>query len=501
MSNQLNFIDLFCGIGGFHQALLKINKEEKEKVKMIKKKGLKYTPKKFVCVLASDNNKACQMSYRENYMNDKFIKSHNNNFKYKFNEDICELSNTISESGDQFDINNGPVPKFDIICGGFPCQPFSNSGKKMAFEDTRGTLFHDIMTLAKSYQPRFMFLENVKHIKKVSNGQVYQTILNCLKDEGYMVYVNEISPHQLGIPQQRERVIFSCIKKNVWLNASQDHTEEKMIELFGTEMNLGITETSPELSRVINSKGLDEDDSGYIKSDFKISSELEEVLNAWDEMIQVIDVGDKLSPTILAKDLNKEYFDTAIVDGQKVVKRQKIITEFKNKKGEVTQKITFGNPIVKSEFSEEYNKFPDWKKDLVFKNKPIYWKYKNKWDEWLDKHEDLINKKEIYAKLEWQAGPKKENDSIWNYFINMRQSGIRVKKTEYFPTLVAIVQTPIYGKEKRYITPRECARLQSFPDDFKCHPKHHTAYKQFGNAVNVDVVYSIIKTITDLFVN
>ena len=61
----------------------------------------------------------------------------------------------------------------------------------------------------------------------------------------------------------------------------------------------------------------------------------------------------------------------------------------------------------------------------------------------------------------------------------MRQSGIRVKRTQYFPTLVAIVQTPIYGKEKRYITPRECARLQSFPDSFKCHPKDHTAYKHF----------------------
>ena len=58
-------------------------------------------------------------------------------------------------------------------------------------------------------------------------------------------------------------------------------------------------------------------------------------------------------------------------------------------------------------------------------------------------------------------------NTIWNYFIQIRQSGIRVKKAKYFPTLVAIVQTPIYGKEKRYITPRECARLQSFPDSFK----------------------------------
>ena len=70
----------------------------------------------------------------------------------------------------------------------------------------------------------------------------------------------------------------------------------------------------------------------------------------------------------------------------------------------------------------------------------------------------------------------------------MRQSGIRVKKSKYFPTLVAIVQTPIYAKERRHITPRECARLQSFPDSFELHEKDQVAYKQFGNAVNVTMI-------------
>ena len=81
---------------------------------------------------------------------------------------------------------------------------------------------------------------------------------------------------------------------------------------------------------------------------------------------------------------------------------------------------------------------------------------------------------------------------IFNHFIQFRQSGIRVKKNKYFPTLVAIVQTPIYAKEKRYITPRECARLQSFPDDFILNENDKVAYKQFGNAVNVDVVHFVI---------
>ena len=111
-----------------------------------------------------------------------------------------------------------------------------------------------------------------------------------------------------------------------------------------------------------------------------------------------------------------------------------------------------------------------------------------------------MQKKEVFGKLEWQVGKKKDaQDSIFNYFIQIRQSGIRVKKAHYFPTLVAIVQTPIYAKERRYITPRECARLQSFPDTFQMHSNDHTAYKQFGNAVNVDVVHFVMKEVLKVY--
>ena len=92
----------------------------------------------------------------------------------------------------------------------------------------------------------------------------------------------------------------------------------------------------------------------------------------------------------------------------------------------------------------------------------------------------------------------KRNDSIFDYFVQIRQSGIRVK-TYYFPTLVAITQTPIYGKERRYITPRECARLQSFPEDFILPEDDKSAYKQFGNSVNVHNVNTIIKTTLDYY--
>jgi DNA (cytosine-5)-methyltransferase 1 len=183
---------------------------------------------------------------------------------------------------------------------------------------------------------------------------------------------------------------------------------------------------------------------------YKISVDENQILATWEKMIQIFADGENLSPTILCNEFKTIYTD------------------------------------------EELNNLPSWTKDYIVKNRPIYNKYKNEWDKWYEEHREIITKREIYGKLEWQTGKKKTNDSIFNHFIQMRQSGIRVKKSEYFPTLVAIVQTPIYAKERRFITPRECARLQSFPDDFILHANDHVAYKQFGNAVNVDVVHFVI---------
>ena len=91
------------------------------------------------------------------------------------------------------------------------------------------------------------------------------------------------------------------------------------------------------------------------------------------------------------------------------------------------------------------------------------------------------------AKLEWQAGQTKQ-PNIWNQIFQLRPSGIRVKVNSYFPALVAIVQTSIVGSRRRFLTPRECARLQSFPENFIPDTKQPQAYKQFGNAVNVSLV-------------
>lgn len=310
------------------------------------------------------------------------------------------------------------------------CQSFSNGGKKKAFGDDRGLLFDEIMRIAKVKQPKFMFLENVKHILKVSNGEVIEYIKDRIAKVGYNLQIFQISPHNYGIPQQRERVYFVCVRNDIY---------------NGNEITLPKYTGKLEFEKYLDKKE-DIDDKYFIKGDIL------DVLNAWDEMVKKFEVGEKISPTIMINDAYRGY----------------------------TQ--------------EEFENFPDWKKEYITKNKPLLKKYKEEFDEWYKKYENTLLKREIYGKLEWQTGEIKKNDSIFNHFIQLRQSGIRVKKSQYFPTLVAISQIPIYGREKRYITPRECARLQSFPESFKLAKEDKKSYKQMGNSVNVDNVFTVISS-------
>jgi DNA (cytosine-5)-methyltransferase 1 len=381
---KLKFIDLFCGIGGFHQALTSLGHE---------------------CVLACDIDKFCQQNYKENY-----------------GVDVVNDVKTIDE-------NN--MPDFDILTSGFPCQSFSNSGKKKAFDDDRGLLFDEIMRIAKVKKPRFMFLENVKHILKVSNGEVIEYIKDKIASHGYTLQMFQMSPHNYGVPQQRERVYFVCVRNDIYNNVPIE------LEPYDSE--------PLDFTKIL-------ENPSEIDDKYKLKGDILHVLEAWDEMIKVFEVGEKLSPTILIHDYYKTYTD------------------------------------------EEFVELADWRKDYMTKNKPLIEKYKPQFDAWYNKHRELLNKREIYGKLEWQVGVVKENDSIFNYFSQIRQSGIRVKKAQYFPTLVAISQIPIYGKEKRYITPRECARLQSFPESYIIHKDDKKSYKQFGNSVNVNNVFNVINS-------
>ncbi|MDR0484742.1 MAG: DNA cytosine methyltransferase [Alphaproteobacteria bacterium] len=165
MKEKFTFIDLFCGIGGI-------------RIGMEKAGGR--------CVFSSDLNKYAQETYENNF-------------------------GEIPE-GDITKINEKDIPSFDVLCAGFPCQPFSISGKQKGFDDVRGTLFFDICRIVKYHQPKVLFLENVKHIIHHDKGNTLKIILQNIKDLGYFVEYKILNARDFGVPQNRERIIIIASK-------------------------------------------------------------------------------------------------------------------------------------------------------------------------------------------------------------------------------------------------------------------------------------------------
>ena len=102
------------------------------------------------------------------------------------------------------------LPDIDLICGGFPCQAFSNAGKRRGFEDARGTLFFEIARLAEARRPPYLFLENVPGLLSHDKGRTFRTILATLDDLGYHVEWMVLNSKDFGVPQSRKRVFIIC---------------------------------------------------------------------------------------------------------------------------------------------------------------------------------------------------------------------------------------------------------------------------------------------------
>lgn len=160
MSGSIKYIDLFCGIGGIRLGM---------------------DSQGFECVFSSDINAECQRTYKENFGEEPF--------------------------GDITKIDEKTIPDHDILCAGFPCQPFSISGKQKGFDDTRGTLFFDICRILDEKKPPVVFLENVKHLVHHNGGATLNTIIDKLEDLGYFVSYKVLNGADYGVPQNRERII------------------------------------------------------------------------------------------------------------------------------------------------------------------------------------------------------------------------------------------------------------------------------------------------------
>lgn len=327
------------------------------------------------------------------------------------------------------DIKNEDIPDHDVLCAGFPCQAFSKAGKQQGFMDqTRGTLFFEIVRILNAKHPKYIMLENVRNLVSHDNGNTYSVIRKSLHDLGYRLTENPLilSPFQFGIPQVRERLYIPGV-------FDPEHVDEPIEIKFGRLLQ----KSDNSIYSIIDST---ENDSFYT-----INKHTERVLTAWDEFYHGIDV------KVIGFPVWSAFFKTETIDST----------------------------------------LPDWKKDFIRKNQDLYKRNKPFIDCWLKKWGDLKDFTPTESKFEWQCGTS--ISSIWDGVIQIRPSGVRVKKPDVFQALVALVQTPIIGKYKRKLTVAEAARLQSFPDSFIPDDNKQQAYKQFGNSVNVKVLQEIFK--------
>ena len=166
--------------------------------------------------------------------------------------------------------------------------------------------------------------------------------------------------------------------------------------------------------------------------------------------------------------------------------------------------------MTKNEIIKAIN-LPLWKQDFIRKNRLLYSNNKEFIDLWLDRwnvlgvdEEGKPNIPVSRTKYEWQAGP--DSRTNWENIFQFRPSGIRVKRGDYFPALVAMAQIPVVGWLRRHITPKECARIQDFDvdgeygDPFVLGDSDQQSYKQLGNAVNVNMIRLIQERI-DMYID
>jgi DNA (cytosine-5)-methyltransferase 1 len=166
---KFKFIDLFSGLGGFRIAMEGFGGK---------------------CVFSCDNNQDVCETYKLNFNDNSY--------------------------GDITKILEDDIPDYDVLCAGFPCQPFSIAGKRMGFNDSRGTMFFEVARILKKSQPKIAFLENVSGIVSHDSGKTINVILNTLDELGYIANTRVMNAKDFGVPQNRNRWYCVAIRKDIY---------------------------------------------------------------------------------------------------------------------------------------------------------------------------------------------------------------------------------------------------------------------------------------------
>jgi DNA (cytosine-5)-methyltransferase 1 len=432
-SNEaFRFIDLFAGLGGFHVALKHLGGEG---------------------VFAAEWDVTLSALYKEN-------------FDIRPWGDVNDLVDheTIARE----------IPDHEVLTAGFPCQPFSKAGEQLGFGHTlQGQLFFKVLDILKEKRPRRFILENVPNILRHKRGETLRTILVELEKVGYAVDWRQYSPHRFGVPQIRERAYFV---------GSLDGLEDfKWPEPTNATTDIcTVLDESAKPSRAIHAQTL-------------------RAIDMWDDFLRRSPEDVKLPSFPI---WSMEFAATYPFDDEGT---PAAIWEEKGPRDLDAYQGSFGQGLRGLTRDQQYEllpsyarragdfSFPDWKQAFIRQNRQFFWANRSWLVPWMNTWRPWEFPQSL-QKFEWnvQGGRRRIDD----YVLQVRASGIRAKRTTTAPSLIAMTNTqvPILGKSivgtRRYMTPRECAALQSL-DGVSLPESDLAAYKALGNAVNASVVEAI----------
>lgn len=430
------FIDLFAGLGGFHVALDELGGEG---------------------VFAAEWEPGLNALYRKNF-------------------GVAPWSD-VNELDDQSILER--VPAHDVLTAGFPCQPFSKSGKQQGFEHTeQGRLFFKVHDILRVKQPRRLILENVPNILNHDGGKTVETIREKLEGLGYTIDIHRLSPHQFGIPQVRERAYF-----------------------VGSLDGLADFEWPSELREPTTINSALHPQVGSTRA---VPGQTLRAIDMWNDFLHRSPRGLKLpSFPIWAMEFGASYpYEETIPPRVWARKRPHELDDYAGSFGFPLDGLTVAEqkPLIPSHSRRDGDiAFPTWKRTYIRQNREFYRENRNWITPWLDTWQTWDFPSSM-QKFEWnvQGG----NRDIDDYILQVRASGIRVKRPTTAPSLIAMTHTqvPILGANisgtagRRYMTPKECAELQSL-GTIELPSNDLAAYKALGNAVNASVVRAIAQSL------